>query len=232
MNDRQMRVASLCDGVRTSREIAGMLGESQKYVQEVMLKKNLPRRARGSATGSMNASFRGGRKIDRDGYVLVSAPTGHPYARMRKDRPNGVILEHRLIMEREIGRFLLPSETVDHIDGLRLHNAPSNLRLFDTNRDHLQATITGQVPSWSESGLEKMRIAPHLRQFHPRVDKYDQMKKSGDARLIQILRAMLILGKDSPYLLGSSHHIEKAGIVDLLDSSLERALDDLYRKYA
>lgn len=232
MNARQMRVANLCDGVLTSRQIAEMLSENHKYVQEVAAKYDLPRRKRGSSFGAMNGSFCGGRKIDRDGYVLVSAPEGHPHARMRAGRNTGLMLEHRKVMEEKLGRYLLPSETVDHIDGLRLHNNPLNLRLFDSNKQHLQATITGQVPEWSEAGLAKMRIASHLKQFHPRVDKYGQMKKSGDARLIQILRAMLILGIDSPYLLGSSRHIEKAGIVDFSRSSLELALENLYRRYA
>jgi len=232
MNERQLRVAALCDGVRTSKQIGEMISESHKYVQEVMLKYDLPRRARGSAFGELNGSFLCGRRIDRDGYVLTSAPLNHPFARTRKNRNTGLILEHRLVMESKIGRLLLPSEIVDHVDGLRLHNCPSNLRLFDSNKNHLKTTITGRVPLWSQLGFEKMRIAPNLRKLHPRVDNYEKMKKSGDARLIQILLAMLKLDKDSPYLLGTSRHLEKVGIFDFSHSNLEHALVDLYRKYA
>lgn len=229
MNARQKAVADLCDGKRTSRQIAEILGESQKYVQGVFLKLDLPRRKRGSAFGELNGSYKSGRKLDRDGYVLVSAPADHPYARKRKNRHTGIIYEHRLVMEQKIGRYLDPSEIVDHIDGLRLHNSPDNLRLFDSNAEHLKTTISGQIPNWSEKGKQMINVPVAGRR---RVDTYLRMKRSGDARLRQILLAALSLGIDSPYLLGTRHHLEKAGIFDLSDSSLQRALDELYQRYA
>lgn len=232
MNDRQRKVADHCDGIRTSKEIAAICGDTHKYVQEVMLKFDLPRRKRGSAFGPMNGAYKSGRRIDRDGYVLVSAAPEHPNARKRQDRHVGVIYEHRLVMEQKLGRYLRRRETVDHIDGLRLHNAPDNLRLFACNADHLKATIAGQIPIWSDQGRAKFDIPPALRGSLPPIDTYLSMKRSGDARLRQILLAALQLGIDSPFLLGSFHHLEKAGIVDFSRPSLERALDDLSRKYA
>lgn len=232
MNARQSAVAALCDGEKTSKQIAEILGERQKYVQEVALKFDLPRRKRGSAYGELNGSYSCGRRIDRDGYALTSAPHGHPFARMRKGRKTGVILEHRLVMEQKIGRYLDSSEIVDHIDGLRLHNDPSNLRLFGANAQHLRETITGQIPKWSKEGREKQKAPPFLRPLLPKVDTYSLMKKSGDARLRQILLAMLSLGEDSPYLLGTRRHLEKAGISDFSRTSLERELVRIYQQYA
>lgn len=231
MNDRQKNVAQHCNGVRTSAEIAKLCGDKQKYVQEVMLKFDLPRRRRGSATGKLNGKYRHGRRIDRDGYVLVTAPDDHPYARQRTGRPQKLIYEHRLMMEQKIGRYLLPKETVDHIDGLRLHNDPSNLRLFDSNADHLKATISNQVPRWSKAGREQIGKRLNSRPSQP-VNTYDRMKKSGDARLRQILLSLLSLGKGSPYLLGTSHHLEKAGIADFSRSNLTRELEQLSQRYA
>jgi hypothetical protein len=230
MNERQKAIARLCDGKRTSKEIASMVGDNAKYVQRTLLKFDLPRLPQAPRCGEHNPSYRGGRTIDRHGYVLVSAPLGHPHARMRWGRKYGRMYEHRLVMEKKIGRILSPHEVVDHIDGLRLHNHPDNLRLFDCNAEHLKQTITGQVPNWSEEGRYKL-LNRHIANL-PRVQTYDRMKKSGDARLREILLCALILGADSQYLLGTRHHLEKAGIVDLSRSSLERALADLYRKYA
>jgi hypothetical protein len=163
--------------------------------------------------------------------VLISAPAGHPAARKTKGQNYGSIYEHRLMMESMIGRYLQDQETVDHIDGLRLHNTPSNLRLFSSNADHLKATISGQVPKWSQQGRDKMFLPTLQKQCAPRIDTYRQKKIRGDARLIQILLAALRLGIDSPFLLGSSLHLEKAGISDLSDSNLKLELARIYRKY-
>jgi hypothetical protein len=231
MNERQKKIAALCDGVKTSKQIAEICGDNQKYVQRTMLKFDLSRRKIGAQPGADNHAYKAGRMIDRDGYVLVTATLCHPYARQRKGRNHAVMLEHRLVMERKLGRHLLPSETVDHIDGLRLHNAPSNLRLFHSNAEHLKATITGQTPKWSQEGIYRMNSSRTQRKETRQVHKYNQMKKCGDARLIQILRAALKLGIDSPFLLGTHHLLEKAGILDFSHPSLKRALDDLYQKY-
>lgn len=232
MNERQKKVAQYCDGIRTSKEIALLCGDKHKYVQEVMLQFDLPRRKRGSSFGEMNGSYKTGRRIDRDGYVLVSAPIDHPYSRKRNNRNTGVIYEHRLVMERKLNRYLDPKEVIDHIDELRLHNDPSNLRLFESNSAHLKATISGQIPAWSNQGQEKLNSTRLSRIGSEQVHTYNRMKKSGDARLRQILLAMLSLGTDSPYLLGTPHHLEKAGISDLSRSNLELELEKLYQRYA
>lgn len=228
--ERRSHIIPLCDGSRTSAEIAELLGESQKYIQQTMLELNLPRRAQGAGLGVNNPAFVSGRRIDRDGYVMTSAPLNHPHARTRHDRNYGLMLEHRLVMESVLNRYLDPLEVVDHIDGLRLHNRPDNLRLFESNAEHLKTTITGQVPRWSEEG--RLALKKRRASGDQCVNKYREMKKSGDARLRQILLAALKLGVDSPYLLGTRHHITKAGISDLSHSSLERALADLYQRYA
>lgn len=232
MTDRQMKIAALCDGETSSKEIAAYLGESAKYVQHTMKRWNLPRIKQGGATGKANGNYKHGRRIDRDGYALLTAPEDHPYARKRANRPSGLIYEHRLVMENHLGRYILPTETVDHIDGLRLHNAPSNLRLFSSNAEHLKKTTTGRIPAWSAEGLENMRKANRCGLVGQRVHTYEKMKKSGDARLREILLAALQLGADSPFLLGTSHHLEKAGISDLSRSNLILELEKLSQKYA
>lgn len=232
MNQRQSNVAQYCDGVKTSKEIALLAGETHKYVQEVFLKFDLPRRKKGSAFGKLNGSYKYGRKIDRDGYVLVSAPAGHPNARLRSGRNTGLIYEHRLLMENYLGRYLTTHEIVDHIDGLRLHNSLDNLRLFENNSEHLKVTISNQIPNWSQAGRDRLLMPKNQRMSLQPINTYALKKKNGDARLIQILRLMLKLGKDSQYLLGTHHHLKKAGISDFSHSNLKHELDLLYQKYA
>ena len=81
--------------------------------------------------GKRSANWKGGRLLRKDGYILLFRPD-HPYA----DR-DGYVLEHRLILEKEFGRILLPTEIVHHIDLDKQNNDPSNLKMFDNLGDHL-----------------------------------------------------------------------------------------------
>ncbi len=212
---------TLCDGNRTSKEIAEIVGCPQKYVQKQMVKFDLPRLSHGARRGELNPSFVAGRIIDLDGYALVSTPDGH------KGRRSGRILEHRLVMERLIGRRLKAKETVDHIDGLHLHNCPTNLRLYQTNADHLRATLAGQTPAWSIAGLDRMNSNRHQRANGQPVDIYHLRKKRGDVRLQQILRLWLSPDIDALHLLGTHHLLERIQIDWRSRSSLKQALDTL-----
>lgn len=67
--------------------------------------------------------------ITRQGYRYIEYPQ-HPNATSR-----GYILEHRLLMECILGRFLDRDEFVHHFDGNKLNNSPGNLGIMD-KREH------------------------------------------------------------------------------------------------
>ncbi len=48
---------------------------------------------------------------------------------------------HRVVMEKKIGRQLLPGEIVHHRDGNKLNNSPDNLELM-TQADHVREHIS------------------------------------------------------------------------------------------
>jgi len=231
MNENTRMIISLYDGIRTASEVASIVGLSARYVRKVALRHNLLRLGVGARAGKKNHQFVSGRRVDPDGYVLVTAPKNHPYARHRTNRNGKLIFEHRLVLEEKLHRYLLPTEVADHLDGLTLHNDPENLRVFDKNGDHLRATITGKPKHISASGRRniKARFAP-LRVFEP-VDIYLLRRKRGDVRLRQILLAALLLGIDSPYLLGTSYWLTKAGIDASSRSKIELALDELNQRW-
>lgn len=82
--------------------------------------------------------WKGGRKVRKDGYVLIVAPDDHPHP-ADTHRPSGLkyILEHRYLMEQHLGRYLEPGEVVHHIDGNPSNNAIENLRLFTSQSKHI-----------------------------------------------------------------------------------------------
>lgn len=74
--------------------------------------------------GTASPLWRGGRYTKPDGYVMVSV-LDHPYAQ----KHHGYVPEHRLVMEKRLGRFLEPHETVHHVNGVRDDNRDENLQL-------------------------------------------------------------------------------------------------------
>jgi hypothetical protein len=232
MNENTQMIVSLYDGKRSSVEIAKIVGLSPRYVRKVATKLDLDRLWCGAQPGEKNHQFLSGRRVDLDGYVLVTAPSDHPYARLRPNRKGGsIIFEHRLIVEQTLGRYLTPIEVVDHIDGLTLHNDPLNLRFFDQNKDHLQATITGRPKRISVSGWRNIKAKYHQPADWKQVDTYYRRRERGDVRLRQILLVSLKFGIDSPFLLGTHRHLEKAHIDYSSRSKIELALDELNQRW-
>ena len=72
----------------------------------------------------------GHRKLRDDGYIKVYFPD-HPDA--TKD---GYVAEHRLVMERAVGRRLEKNEVVHHINHIRTDNRIENLKLM-TFSEHM-----------------------------------------------------------------------------------------------
>lgn len=87
-------------------------------------------------TREQNPSWKGGRKVRKDGYILVYAPN-HPRAINNGNNETTYILEHRLIMENHLGRFLEPEEVVHHIDGNPQNNSITNLHLYKNQAEHI-----------------------------------------------------------------------------------------------
>lgn len=75
--------------------------------------------------GARNPNWRGGRRKggEKGQYIVAYAP----------DHPNAVqggVLEHRLVVEHQLGRPLDRGEVIHHIDGNKHNNSPENLRVM------------------------------------------------------------------------------------------------------
>jgi hypothetical protein len=80
--------------------------------------------------GNKNPMWDGGR-TEVNGYIQIKDPS-HP-----RSNNQGYVFEHTLVMEKIIGRPLIRAEVVHHCNGIRADNRPDNLRLFQSNGDHM-----------------------------------------------------------------------------------------------
>jgi hypothetical protein len=80
-------------------------------------------------TRESNPAWKGGRWISKYGYVFILMPD-HPRANSA-----GYIQEHRIVVESQIGRYLLPNEKVHHIQD-KDDNRPNNLMAFSSHSAH------------------------------------------------------------------------------------------------
>lgn len=80
-----------------------------------------------SGPGESHHNWKGGRYKDKNGYVRIYAPD-HPSV---QDKRVGLkyVWEHRLVMEKHLGRLLHAHETVHHINTIRDDNRIENLQL-------------------------------------------------------------------------------------------------------
>jgi hypothetical protein len=145
--DELIRLAA--DGLTLS-EMARRVGTNKRHVKTWLIANGVAYTPH-SPKGAGNGRWKGGRRIDKGGYVLLYRPE-HPDA-----DSHGLIREHRLIMERQLGRRLLPTEVVHHRDDNPANNDPSNLELYSTNAEHLAETLKGKCPNFSPEGWERMR---------------------------------------------------------------------------
>lgn len=105
--------------------------------------KNVPK-------GKKHYKWKGGRR-KRNGYISILSPN-HPFA-----DAHGYVFEHRLIMEKHIGRYLKHWEIIHHINGILTDNRIENLEKT-TQKIHGHNHNIGQT-RW------KLRTRNKLGQF-------------------------------------------------------------------
>lgn len=112
------------------KEIKRMLCETKKSKYHIC--SNKCKKIALKTTGKEKHKNFKGKFKSSDGYILVR-DYNHP-----NSDGYGYVREHRLIMEKRLGRLLNKSEVVHHANGNREDNRIENLRLFRNQREHIE----------------------------------------------------------------------------------------------
>ena len=111
------------------QNIANLCGVQRQTISYWLKKFNIPCRSHSDRhKGTKNGRWKGGRQFHKafkggKGYILVL----HNGKRYR---------EHRLVVEKHLGRKLLKNEIVHHKDGNPINNNIRNLQLFPSLTEH------------------------------------------------------------------------------------------------
>ena len=114
-------ICSICKNVRTFACKADMIRRS---------KLGICGKCRIENKGKIKVfSSKGHKSATESGYILIRKPE-HPHA-----KKNGYVLEHRLVMEKYLERFLEPYEVIHHINHDKHDNRIENLSITN-NKEH------------------------------------------------------------------------------------------------
>ena len=118
------QIYDLFEAGSTIAEIVKQVGTNRESVRKYLLKRYTPKQKRAivlrnfkQPKGKDSPNWKGGRRITKDGYVILW------FSR------NESILEHRKVMEDHLGRKLSRHEVVHHINGNNSDNRLENLQL-------------------------------------------------------------------------------------------------------
>lgn len=123
-----------------------MYNKSTVYCSRTCSNRDNSKKVSEQKMGFKNYKWKGGRKKTKSGYVLVYC-FDHP----NKDSHH-CILEHRLIMEKHIERYLYSYETVHHKNGIKDDNRIENLELFASKHPPGQRVI--DLVNWAKEILQ------------------------------------------------------------------------------
>jgi hypothetical protein len=97
--------------------------------KEPTISERCERAKRAAKRGKQSSNWKGGRIRDKAGYIQIYSPD-HP-----RGKSSGYVLEHRIVVEKHLGRYLESTESVHHKNGIKDDNRVENLELM-TRRIH------------------------------------------------------------------------------------------------
>ena len=125
--------------------------------------------------GENAAHWRGGRRT-HSGYIEIYSPN-HPYKTANK-----TVKEHRLVIEKHLGRFLKPNEKVHHINNIRDDNRIENLKLISNHSEHMKNNHRNILHNYHQSlkpfDITKFRQCTYCKKVFPLSAEYFHRAKN------------------------------------------------------
>ena len=95
--------------------------------------------------GEKNGNWSGGRWVNENGYVKICLPG------------RGYVSEHRLVMEKTLGRRLKRSEHIHHIDENPSNNSIENLKLVSPSEHSKIHWGSPEMKKWQSERVKRLR---------------------------------------------------------------------------
>jgi hypothetical protein len=154
--EQQQMILDLLREGKSCNEIQDLTGVFRETVRKVGHRRGVPIPPKVRATPELASGI-----IDKSGYILLRVSASGPYGNLIRylgqNRTMGYALLHRIRMQDKLGRPLTEFEVVHHIDGDKYNNSIANLELFQSNGEHLAASLKGKCPQWTEDGIHRIQ---------------------------------------------------------------------------
>lgn len=175
---------------RTHQWVAEQLGCRNQTVSKLCRKHDIQTQRSGPRSGKGHPDWKGGKiRYGKDlRYVALYCPN-HPHARPPQKK---YVPAHRLVVEAHLNglslrgllrryesgdtdglKALRPEQVVHHKRNYR--NRLENLRVYDSNAEHLAETLAGQRPQWTPEGKQRIREAALRRHIRNRLARGAQL---------------------------------------------------------
>lgn len=135
--------------------------------------------------------------MQSNGYIYILKPN-HPTSSKR-----GYVPEHRIVMEKHLGRYLKKGEIIDHKDRNPSNNNISNLRLANKSLN----AINSKIPSHNKSGYKGVSFYKRDKNWEVNIKHYQ--KKIYLGRHLTKQEAAIIYNKKAQELFGDFAYLNQ-----------------------